>query len=415
MFSMLSFVSSSSYASCMYNLSLSIVIIGSILSMIPLIAQSSQPKQTLIHDDNYYYGALDGNVLAPTLGFLYVVLVPLFDIIVEFPGRIYQTFFQSNKKMKKEDKIVRLNDLERFMFIVGIASVCIPYLMRNSSQDYVHKAYVCVTCFSYNLTAGALLCFLQRCSSTFSPFRVLIMVICTSVGAICGSILYLFLPLYQTILFISSIFFWLATAMFSFLMLLSVSLTLVERMDSLRVINFRLTLSSIVNGDLSTDDGWYELMIPAIHMISAGIILWLNSLWFLPAIYIQGDVALLHMWSNATIVSALFVLVTEMRVRKNEVLRGLVSLLNTKAQFVRYISHELRTPLSVVLMGLNIVINDIEASTPTTTTTMLKQNKECLEILHDAQSSCTAAGDIPFCPSVDTLPLCCGIPVDYEP
>ena len=186
-------------------------------------------------------------------------------------------------------------------------------------------------------------------------------------------------------------------------------------MDSLRVINFRLTLSSIVNGDLSTDDGWYELMIPAIHMISAGIILWLNSLWFLPAIYIQGDVALLHMWSNATIVSALFVLVTEMRVRKNEVLRGLVSLLNTKAQFVRYISHELRTPLSVVLMGLNIVINDIEASTPTTTTTMLKQNKECLEILHDAQSSCTAAGDIPFCPSVDTLPLCCGIPVDYEP
>jgi len=83
----------------------------------------------------------------------------------------------------------------------------------------------------------------------------------------------------------------------------------------------------LIRGETATtNDDWYELHVPALHMASLAIILWVNA-----ASYGLTDGTFdTGLWYHATLAAAVIVLVTEMRIRKDEVARTLRALLDAK-------------------------------------------------------------------------------------
>ena len=116
-----------------------------------------------------------------------------------------------------------------------------------------------------------------------------------------------------------------------------------QRWESVRLDKITAYLKKIFSSDLVRHgevlDDWYKLYVPALHMVSVLIMMWINAMWY----SISADLEILfHFWTRATIASAIIVLVVEIRIRKNEVTRGLYALLESKKTYVRFISHEMR-------------------------------------------------------------------------
>jgi hypothetical protein len=75
------------------------------------------------------------------------------------------------------------------------------------------------------------------------------------------------------------------------------------------------------NPEGPTIDELYSVWVPALHMIVMGVALLCNDLWY----HIDGSLfVIMNFWNYMTIVCGVLVLVIEIRIRKNEVTRGLV-------------------------------------------------------------------------------------------
>jgi hypothetical protein len=381
---------------------LAITVIAAILCLVPLmvntgratassspntVEQSTSNNQLSSTDDAWFFETND--FLQSLSGFFYIVLVPVVDIMLEVPcwtmhlvaqyrtaasttpASTTATSKQTSKTSKTpthpQSTIVRLSELERFLFIFGVAFISAasflpihpetvnpnpntnPNPNPNPHLD-AYQVYDCATNFSAIMTVGSLLSFLVRATTTLTPLRGVGVLVCVAVGGLADSYQYLFPPHSihsQAMVTGGYVFFHLGACLFTLVCLTSALSLVRERSTGFtntgRLARFArymydICLAETGHGNPAQED-WYALYVPAFHMLSAFIILWINAVGY----SISTDLELVfHFWTRATIASAIIVLVVETRIRKNEVTRGLYALLESKKTYVRFISHEMR-------------------------------------------------------------------------
>ena len=374
-------VSSTSLAE---NVILAITVVASILCLVPLMvaaggtatstfssvipstnATASSTTSPLTDDltgtddDAWFYETTD--FLQNLSGFFYVVLVPVVDIILEVPGWvIHHLTLHCHRSegnapptpkvspTQPNSPIVRLSEVERFLFIFGIAFISsASFVSAAHTQVDVYTMYDCSSDFSAIMTIGPLVSFLVRATTAFTPRKGVLIMLCVALGGLFDAFQYLFPDRAEVMTLVAYICFYLAACSFTLVCGLSVVGLVRERWGSVTRGKMTSYLREFLVGDVGSgrghdhkaSDDWYELYVPALHMVSVLIMLWINAMWY----SISADLVLLfHFWTRSTIAAATIVLVVEIRIRKNEVTRGLYALLESKKTYVRFISHEMR-------------------------------------------------------------------------
>lgn len=282
---------------------------------------------------------------------------------------------------------IGLSQLERVMFIIGIAchsTICFQPLL-NESPRHLNFTYWGFENLSTILTVASILSFLCRCSALNHRIAMVIglLVCCTG--------------------FFNSLMFTVDPGSFAMLVLgqtcriaiaVAAGVFVLVCMVSIFKTVFGSSWSGKEHDSLGAQeqiaDDRFRTGVISVHMLSLCANLCLCAVWY------WFDIILLMLKTNASLLQSAFiyahvacavlVFTAETYVQKNETAKALMSLVESKKNYVRYISHEIRTPLSATVMGLR-VLDD----------TLRQQNvcdDDTFDTLKDVQSSCTAALDI---------------------
>jgi hypothetical protein len=302
------------------NVNIFITIAGAVITMLSVI----MGQQDELDDDYTLVWLTSPNFDLSCAGFVYVVLVPFTDLLVEVPEKLYIFFSGSNSHSKLADAnstIVRLTDFERFLYIIGMASMStITMVSPSSSQLYV--LYNSLTDFASILTLCPIMIFLQRCTELWKPWGLVVNIL-----IIIGSIFDAIDTVYgETYLNMAAYFYdasLIVYGLVSFYGLYSFVRERPEWVSRKNIMRFWWSEASFeANPEGPTIDELYSVWVPTLHMIVMGVALLMNDIWY----HVDGNIFdLIHLWNYTTMVSGIFVLVIEIRIRKNEVTRGLVS------------------------------------------------------------------------------------------
>ena len=141
-----------------------------------------------------------------TAALLFVVLVSAVDVVLDLPRVVLSRFADAASKKKKRKKnnnnsegaanrinVLRLNEWERLVFIVGIAINCVDAFILGDGHSavFVAKTSDCVGSLSGVMTIGVLVLFLLRCSTVCSPARVFFICVCVAATTVCDGLGYL--------------------------------------------------------------------------------------------------------------------------------------------------------------------------------------------------------------------------------
>lgn len=335
-------------------------LIGLLFCLSPLVLLDFSSDDIIVAYD-FTFGRLKYKNLTQSpsvVGSMYIVIIPLIDVLLDFCQSIWD-YFNPKKKQKVADTILyRLTDKERFVFIVGMIfqsaiNFLVPYEFDGLSTGII---FYCTRGAAQILLMAPILLNLERSTTTFTHL------ITTSIFAtgVMGIILKTIQILFQTderYQLTVSILLSFASVMFLLTVMTSLILFFLEKYVTRS--NRRYCNNSYVNSiydylvpiisnnteDKDKVDLIYTHYIPGIHMFAWVIIVVTEAAWTLGLISFEVE-------NYCALLGQVIVLVTELRIRKNEVGRGLIALLDSKKLYVRYISHELRTPLNTAYLGL---------------------------------------------------------------
>ena len=314
------------------NLAITIVVVA--VSLSPFIILQNVEPDPLTKRDAVVYDS------ASFVASFFVVLIPLADLLLDFPSRI-SAFFRSKKGHRKakttNSVVIRLTDTERFLFIIGVAvQSTIGFLPPSTSLSTIDIVHNCTGNLSVILTLGPILTFLQRCTVTFTGLKCIIVLSIAAVGLCTISISNFFRSrsAYQPIIYCGS--FILVTSWIIYLVIISICAvkycrqkfcSLSDRQACFRWVTSPLKSMKEVRGkkDLSEDNDneLYTNYIPALHMISSITIASANAyVSYTPNL---NSTASYEMKNYVVLIAEILVLVIELRIRKNEIARGLVS------------------------------------------------------------------------------------------
>lgn len=269
------------------------------------------------------------------LASLFVVLIPAADLILDLPCHIYDHFYSKKLRCKKSD-IFRLDDFERFLFIIGVSIQSSVYFLPLSTGLSTYGiVYNSTTNASVLLVLGPILTYLSRCTTTFTTGRTLAIVVIATMGNILTTIGTLSQPYSKspvlkkiggvTIVGSGALFvFLIAVCAFKYCTLPSHQQSLISFISNL---NPHKRLPKQPNGapKQTEKDADYELYtnyIPALHMLTSTVIIFYNAYLTL---FVKSDkLANFEIKNYVVIASQIMVLVIELRIRKNEITRGLV-------------------------------------------------------------------------------------------
>ena len=270
----------------------------------------------------------------------FVVLIPLADLLLDYPSRIVAYFNKEkgcNNATPASTVVIRLTDIERLLFIIGIAiQSTVGFLPTRTNVGVLSLVHECTNNVSVILTVGPILAFLSRCTSTFTPLRSLIILSTVALGLCIISISF-FLRWYQqqwtSLLFTGSLVITIAWAMYITLIMICIYNYCREKMiftSDRQVWSMRLRnmcggsqfTTKKVDQSVDTDSELYTNYIPALHMIASITIACANA-----AVSYNPDrsqVGAYEKQSYLVLLAEITVLVIELRIRKNEIARGLV-------------------------------------------------------------------------------------------
>ena len=273
------------------------------------------------------------------LASFFVVLIPLGDLLLDYPSRIAFLFFpaRGNQRAVPESVVIRLTDTERLLFIVGVAvQSTVGFVPHDSNLATLDLIYRCTSNVSVILTLSPILTFLTRCTTTFTPVRSLIVLITISVGLSIISASNFFPPNVYAIsrpYFIGSLMVTVSWTIYCVLILMSAFSYCRDKLMSklsrqecfMSLLNpFRRSKFSTKKEDQSidTDRELYTNYIPALHMIASVTIACANAaVSYSP----NDDLSAIYLNKRYMVLLAeITVLVIELRIRKNEIARGLV-------------------------------------------------------------------------------------------
>ena len=330
------------------KLNLLIAVAAALLCVTPLFShQGHSPVKdnfevTLVVDPPLQRSS---SILAP----FFIVLIPVADLLLDLPLKVF-TYLNPEKlsaKCHKCSVVVRLKDIEKLVFMVGMGVQSSVWFLP-SSLDVMFVGLV------YSVTFGAsmiivltpILTFLQRCTTTFTAFSATVITVTSSLGVVFFAVRYLVRNDHRSFLLLTH-FGWslcgFAAAAFMFLVGLCAYKychhklqTTSDREALLAWLRnpFKKTsppVKGYTNKATDNDSELYTNYVPAMHMISMVVII-------ISGIYVgllPGEHQnLAHEIKNYTIIVAeIMILVIELRIRKNEIARGLVRDINKTNPF----------------------------------------------------------------------------------
>jgi hypothetical protein len=314
------------------RLNLTLAVVAAIFCLSPLflltIRDRLKPDDTI----NYQYlteGINERN--SSQMSSLFVILIPAADLFLDFPFQNCSSQRTVNASISSDKNSVtfRLNDIERLIFIVGVA-------IQSTDIETLGLVYDTTTNASVLLVLIPILTYLQRSTTTFTTFRASFIASLTSFGLIFLTIGFFFQSDSigrRTVVYIGwgieglSVFLYFSLiGLCAFKFLRPNLRTSLDRKAFLaQLINlFRRSVPGME--DKQRNDNVREVYsnyIPAIHMAATVIL----TVAFYGISFLDGydHSTVYESRTYIVIASEVVVLVIELRVRKNEVARALVS------------------------------------------------------------------------------------------
>jgi hypothetical protein len=274
------------------------------------------------------------------IGFLFVVIIPFTDLLLNVPAHIASCISPveaCSKSSIESRNIARLTDFERFLFLMGMAiQSSVWFLPASTDMRIVGAVSLCVWNCHQALLLGPILVYLQRCTTTFTERRSFFILFFGLTGIMINStvtVLKVDVDL-KTAYIVTEGMGIIAGTVYGLLMLSCLVkyihnlvgtptkgqnfLTWLEsRTYKRRVAD--VAMQSTSNSD--NDSELYKNYIPALHMISSAVLA-------ATAAFDQFSDRSIESSRLISVVVSLFaqilVLVVELRIRKNEITRGLV-------------------------------------------------------------------------------------------
>ena len=316
------------------NFYLSLIFAGTIISLSPLF---------FLHYKKFHIDVVNPHTVVPAT-FL-VILIPLSDLLLDFVSRLISYLYPDQRARNKQIEssvVIRLTDIERLIFIVGVAIQSAVYFVPHTADlSTISIVNSCSNNCSVLFCLGPIATFLQRCTTTFTHLRTSALIITLLIGLLFYTISYHFRYDSQTfnvLVSMGRIFAGSTCVLFVFTTFLCAKGYIAEKLGTpdkriivRRLLRRLLGLSTkdvypidTTTKKMDNDDELYTNYIPAMHMLSIIIIGIANiSVEFN---YTVDQATALVIRNYITLTAQIMVLVIELRIRKNEIARGLVSL-----------------------------------------------------------------------------------------
>ena len=271
---------------------------------------------------------------------LFIVVIPVVDLLLDLPSYIASYFFgEGNPSKKCPDSlvVVRLSDVERLLFIIGVAAQStVAFLPATTNEQTIALVHRCTYNFGLLMTLSPIETFLGRCTLTFShsvvSFAILTSAVAFSITTLsyyfeAGSSNRLALTVIGLLLLCFVGILNVATASLCFYKYLRGGAKLrstVQRFHINSLIKLFKGNSYKMNTDVDQPNlkksELYTHYIPGLHMVSVLIIGFAHD--YAP----QTQQSITYQQRlYLSLFAQIMVLVIELRIRKNEIARGLVS------------------------------------------------------------------------------------------
>lgn len=322
------------------RLNLTAATLGAIFCLTPLFMLKSEQRYTT--DDTMAFQQVTENLLqrSPSLmASFFVVLIPAADLLLDLPHRIIANFCPDEKQIRKpaaRSAVFRLNEIERILFMAGIGvQSCVWFMSLSANMTTLGIVYFATTNASILLILGPILSYLQRCTTTFTSLRVSIIVLIAIIGLMALTISNFFRSdgrIYQAMNYVGMLILTVAGLIFGSLIATCAlkycrdkfSLPLDKRffLANLPIKSKEASMKVRDSKDIDDDIELYTNYIPGLHM-TASLIVIISYLYvgLMPTQYITSAY---ERKNYIVIVAEVIVLVIELRIRKNEIARGLV-------------------------------------------------------------------------------------------
>lgn len=329
------------------NFNLIIIVLGALYCLVPLLRIEEARRYTTEDISSYndsastlFHGS--PSILVP----FFIVLIPAFDLLLDIPSHVSSYFYPdelSSKKIKQISVVVRLNEIERLLFMIGVGiQSSIWFISQSTDPSTIGVLYFSTTNSSIMLVIGPIITYLQRCTTTFTSFRSFSIVILAAVGFIILSTSGFYRSDMKKFESLTK----LGTVIVAVAALILASFTTVcalkycnqksgflfglQNLPEWSVKLFRITVPSDEKADSTahSDSDLYTNYIPALHMFACFVFISANI--NVTLVKIGNPTINFEIRNYIVIAVEIIVLIIELRIRKNEVARGLVNSLYLK-------------------------------------------------------------------------------------
>jgi hypothetical protein len=268
----------------------------------------------------------------------FVVIIPAADLFLDLPFAVL-SYLRPNKKasFRSASVVARLSDIERLLFIIGVAVKSTIWFLAADTDSHTRSLVTnCTENLSILLVLNPVAIFLQRCTVTFTDYTATILIVCSSTG-----MSLLALSNYDRRQYVGiTLAGFCITNMGALLYVTLIGICAFKYCHEKfgtskeRQLHVKWLLSFFQEAPVTTKEmkreqvnimrsELYTNYVPALHMISSLIIFIATSyLGFSPD---QNTPRKTEIKNYVVIIAEVMVLVIELRIRKNEIARGLVS------------------------------------------------------------------------------------------
>ena len=320
-----------------WRVNLGICIVGAFLSFMPLMKGVVDSEDSRAFVDELLLSRFYRDAAISTL----LITIPagidsLVDVILDSAeflakkvrGKVVSS---SVRNLNRKETALRLSPVERLGFCIGIASLSI-YAIITPSEGYSYKSvalYYSLLNFSTILSICPIIFFLERSTKIWTPLRSFLVILFINLGSVLGSVSYCFdigsaeffnITMTASAL-ISAATLVLAIICGSCAKDLFVYLHRRRKTAFIRESWTRYILRTFTQFKGRRD--FYNMNVPEIHTYALVVICITNVAW-----YFVGDdvVSISSVFMSIQTSVAVVIFVVEIRIRQNEVIRGLVSI-----------------------------------------------------------------------------------------
>lgn len=268
---------------------------------------------------------------------LAIIIVPVADLFLDYVALLYSGGEMIEKRTRRT-VMMHLSDFERLLFIIGIGMQSVAFFLSKSTDDHTINVVLHSICNSNTvLLLAPILSYLRRCTTSFTPIRSQAIYAFSIAGLLCRTV-GLFsrshLHVYRIMVTIGGAFAVFGCAIYLFSCLTCFYNYIKEKLgtpaDRLIVREWLLhkqskkerNIDEPIETAADKDSEVYRNYVPAFHMLSSIL---LCTAIVVRGCYLKSGTELVRNNMNYVVLCAeILVLIVEIRIRKNEITRGLV-------------------------------------------------------------------------------------------